>query len=249
MTDDIEKVRQLTREIDSRLSDGECELLYKLAKDVPGRQAIIQIGRWKGKSTVWLAKGTEDGQRNKVYSIGPHAGSNAHVSEDERNPYTAFLNNLNKARVQDTVVPLVTTSEEAAKRWHEKIGLLCFNASNDYEDVKHALLCWQRYLLPGARVTLHGCDQPGPARVLQEALGDCGNFIFIQSIDTTAVVAIDKCIHHWIIDSNEIGICKCCGRKRNFKRIRRESFTLEKSSRTGPAIGGEPNRVKSKKGK
>ncbi|GAH41399.1 unnamed protein product, partial [marine sediment metagenome] len=118
--------------IDGWLSDSEGELLYKLAKEVPSGQAIVELGSWKGKSTVWLAKGTEAGQRNEVYSIDPHSGTKAHVSEGEMNTYTAFLTNLTKAGGQATVVPLVTTSEKCARRWREGVGLLWVDASARY---------------------------------------------------------------------------------------------------------------------
>ncbi len=189
MTDDIEKVRQLTSEIDGWLSDSEGELLFKLAKNVPSGRAIVELGSWKGKSTVWLAKGTEAGQRNKVYSIDPHSRSKAHISERERNTYPAFLTNLNKAGVQNAVVPLVTTSGKAAKCWRKKVGLLWIDASHEYQDVKHDLLCWKRYLLPGAIVAFHDCDKPGPAQVVEEYLNHSSDFTIIQSVDTTVVAA------------------------------------------------------------
>jgi len=58
MNDELEEVRNLAREIDSWLSDSEGKLLNKLAKEVPSGQAIVELGSWKGKSTVWQAKGT-----------------------------------------------------------------------------------------------------------------------------------------------------------------------------------------------
>jgi len=189
MTDDIEKVRQVTSGIDGWLSDSEGELLYKLAKNVPIGQVIVELGSWKGKSTVWLAKGTEAGQGNKVYSIDPHSGSKAHISEGKRNTYLAFLTNLNKADVQATVIPLVTTSGKAAKRWQEKVGLLWIDASHEYQDVKHDLFSWKRHLLPGAIVALHDCDKPGPAQVVEEYFSHSGDFTIIQSVDTTVVAA------------------------------------------------------------
>ena len=146
MANDVEKVRRLTIEIDGWLSDSEGELLYELAKGVPSGQAIVEIGSWEGKSTVWLAKGTEAGQRNKVYSIDPHSGSKAHISEDGTNTYPAFINNLTKAGVQDIVVPLVKTSAEAVKRWREGIGLLWIDAMHEYEDVKRDFLSWEPHL-------------------------------------------------------------------------------------------------------
>ena len=222
MTNDIEKVRQVTSEIDGWLSDSEGELLYKLAKNIPSGQAIVEIGSWKGKSTVWLAKGTEAGQGNKVYSIDPHSRSKAHISEGERSTYPTFLTNLNKAGVQNTVVPLVTTSDKAARRWQEKVGLLWIDASHEYQDVKRDFLSWKRHLLPGAIVALHDCDQPGPAQVVEEYLRHSSDFTIMQYVDTTVVAAKEGCIHYWILDSKDVGRCKYCGKVRDFRKLRQE---------------------------
>jgi len=227
MTNDIEKVRQLTSKNEGCISDAEGELLYKLARDAPDGQVIVEIGRGKGKSTVWLAKGAEAGQKNKVYSIASHKGSQTHANANGENTNTEFITNLTKARVQDTVVSLNEASDEAARRWKEKIGLLWINASHEYEDVKRVLLSWQRHLLPNARVAIHGCDNSGPVRVIKEHLGELGDFTFEQSVESIIVVTVDKCIHYWIIDSDEIGICKYCGRKINFKRLSRETTETE----------------------
>ncbi len=234
MANEVESVRQLTSEIEGCISDAEGELLYRLAKDVPEGQAIVEVGRGKDKSTVWLVKGSEAGEKNKVYSIASHKGSLDHVKVDEENMHTEFIANLTKARVQDTVVSLHETSEEAARRWKEKIGLLWINTSHEYEDVKKVILSWQRHLYPNAIVAVHGCNQPGPSQVVNECLGNLGYFTFEQSVDTTMVVTVDKCIHYWIIDSHEIGICKYCGRKRNFRSLRIEDTKTEtKRSQAG----------------
>ena len=229
MANEVESVRQLTSEIEGCISDAEGELLYRLAKAVPEGQAIVEVGRGKGKSTVWLAKGSEAGDKNKVYSIASHKGSPDHVNVDEENMHTEFI--LTKARVQDTVVSLHETSEDAARTWKEKIGLLWINTSHEYEDVKKVILSWQRHLSPNAIVAVHGCNQPGPSQAVKECLGNLGYFTFEQSVDTTMVVTVDKCIHYWIINSLEIGICKYCGRKRNFKRLSREATETETKRR------------------
>ena len=231
MANEVESVRQLTSEIEGCISDAEGELLYRLAKDVPEGQVIVEVGRGKGKSIAWLAKGSEAGGQNKVYSIASHKRSADHVKVDVKNIHTEFIANLTKVRVQDTVVALHETSEEAARRWKEKIGLLWFNISREYEDIKKVILSWQRHLYPNAIVAVHGCNQPEPSQAVKECLGDIGYFTFKQSVDTTMVVTFDKCIHCWKIDSLEIGICKYCGRKRNFKRLGRETTETEAKRR------------------
>ena len=122
MANETESVRQLTSEIEGCISDAEGELLYRLAKDVPEGQAIVEVGRGKDKSTVWLAKGSEAGEKNKVYSIVSHKGSPDHVKVDEENMHTEFIAKLTKARVQDTVVSLHEASEEALRHAFERFG-------------------------------------------------------------------------------------------------------------------------------
>ena len=232
MANEVESVRRLTSEIEGCISDAEGELLYRLAKDVPAGQAIVEVGGGKGKSAVWLAKGSEAGEQNRVYSIASHEGSPDHVKVDEENMHTESIANLAKARVQDTVVSLYEAS--AARRWKGKIGLLWINTSHEYEDVKRVILLWQRHLSPDARIAIHGCDSSGPSRVVKECLGNLGYFTFEQSVDTTMVVMVDKCVHYWTIHSDEIGICRYCGRKRNFRGLRREDTETEtKRSQAG----------------
>jgi predicted O-methyltransferase YrrM len=52
----------------------EISLLYDVARRCVDKGVIIEIGSWKGKSTICLALGSKDGPRVKVYSIDPHTG-------------------------------------------------------------------------------------------------------------------------------------------------------------------------------
>jgi len=121
--------------------------------------------------------------------------------------------------------------ETMSRRCKEKVGLLWYNASCEYEDVRKALLSWQRHLSAEVMVVLQGYQQPGVARVIRECTGSYGNFVFIDSVGTIAVLAVDRCVHYWVIDCNEFGICKYCGRKRNFKRLSIEATETETKRR------------------
>jgi predicted O-methyltransferase YrrM len=158
---------------------------------VPKGQAIVEIGSWKGKSTLWLAKGAEVGHKNKVFAIDPHRGSRSHVSEGEEDTYPIFLVNLAKAKVKNRVVPLVMTSVEAARFQQWNVGLLWIDGSHEYEDVKHDFFVWKQYLSLGAVVALHDCDKPGPAYVAQEYLVNSDEFVITHHVDT--ILAARKC--------------------------------------------------------
>lgn len=180
----FDEVKELTGGIGGWLSEPEGEFLYSLAKQVPTAQAIVEIGSWKGKSTIWLAKGAEAGQRNKVYSIDLHSGSEAHVSEGEENTYQELLTNISRAKVEEIVVPLVATSYEVARSWKGKVGLLWIDASHEYEDVKRDFLSWKPHLASAAIVAFHDCDKPGPAEVFDEHVTCSGEFAMLTEVDT-----------------------------------------------------------------
>ena len=54
------------------LTPNEGRYLYKLAQLNHGKGAIVEIGIWKGKSTIWLAFGSMGAGGDKVYAIDPH---------------------------------------------------------------------------------------------------------------------------------------------------------------------------------
>lgn len=227
----IENVKQITSGIEDGISDAEGELLYNLAKNVPEGQVIVEIGRGKRVSTIWLAKGSAAGNMSKVYSIRSRSERPGDIEADEENTNAGFIVNLEKAGVQTIVNYSHTDSEDASRKWKEKVGLLYINTAHEYEHVKEAFLNWKRHLSPNARVVVYSSEQPGPSRVIKEYLGDLGNFTFEQRVGTSMVIRVDKCVHYWVIDSNEIGICKHCGRKRNFKRLGAEATETQNRRR------------------
>ncbi|CAN2039834.1 hypothetical protein GMMP15_1490018 [Candidatus Magnetomoraceae bacterium gMMP-15] len=110
------KLLDLIKKVDGWLTHKEGLFLYTLAKDNPLDGDIIEIGSWKGKSTICLSLGAkESSKNNKVYAIDPHTGSNEHKEYLGENiwTYEEFLNNIKMANIDDVVIPLVKTSEQA----------------------------------------------------------------------------------------------------------------------------------------
>lgn len=124
-----------------------------------------------------------------------------------------------------------TKNKLGSWRWKAKVGLLWYNASCEYEDVRKTLLSWQGRLSPGAKIVLRGYEQPGVARVIKEYIGAYGNLIFVDSVGIIAVLEVGGCVHYWVIDCKELGICKYCGKKRNFRWLRGESSEIETQRR------------------
>jgi len=74
----LKEIAQQTAAVEGWLARAEGKLLYRLAKRCTGRGVIVEIGSWKGKSTIWLASGSRAASRSKVHSIDPHTGSPQH---------------------------------------------------------------------------------------------------------------------------------------------------------------------------
>jgi len=179
----IRSIKQFVRGVKGWLSDQEGEFLYLLAKQVPQRQAMVEIGSWEGKSTIWLAKGSLAGNKNIVYAIDPHCRSEAHLSEGEANTEGIFRENIHKAGVNHIIVPLVKKSEEVARNWRKDVGLLWIDGSHEYEDVKRDFQLWEPHLSPLGFIAFHDRDHPGPLKVIREHILRSNRFFDITVCD------------------------------------------------------------------
>lgn len=57
--EEISQVNRVTRKIDGWLTELEGAALYHAAMYGPAEGKIVEIGSFKGKSTVWLASGSK----------------------------------------------------------------------------------------------------------------------------------------------------------------------------------------------
>ena len=111
-------------------------ILYSLAKRCNARGVIVEIGSWKGRSTVLLAKGSKAGQGVKIYAIDPHEGKAEDLRPVLTPTFEEFTKNIGNAQVEDIVVPIVKTSKEAANDFLEPCALISVDGSHEPDCVK-----------------------------------------------------------------------------------------------------------------
>src|SRR5919108_1710641 len=116
-------VKPLIADIPGWLTDEEGEALYDLARACTGRGAIVEIGSWKGKSTVCLGLGSQAGNSVPVYAIDPHA--------DYR--FGDFKTNVERAGIAELVRPIASLSQAAAAGFDQAIELLFVDGSHEYD--------------------------------------------------------------------------------------------------------------------
>jgi len=174
--------------VEGWLQEKEGEFLYRTAKNVSGEHAIVEIGSWKGKSTICLALGSKAGNKAKVYAVDPHTGS-TELKEIYGEIWTLedFKSNIRSAGCKDIVVPIVKTSEEAAEGWNKPIEFLFIDGAHEYELVKLDFELWHPHLIKGGVIAFHdttGDRLEGPKRVVEEFVFNSRNFRDIGFIDS-----------------------------------------------------------------
>jgi MMP 1-O-methyltransferase len=188
LEEEIKAVRLITGRLDGWLHPLEGEYLYKAARNCQGKGVIVEIGSWKGKSTIWLAKGSQAGNGVKVYAIDPHTGSpECRKQYEEVWTYPEFEHNIVEAGVQHIVIPLIKTSKEARQEWDGKpIELLWIDGAHEYEMVKEDFEVWSHYLVEGGIIAFHDTiGWRGPRRLVREEIYTSRNFADVRFIMTS----------------------------------------------------------------
>lgn len=183
--DEFREIVELVDQIDGWLAHSEGKYLYSIAKDGPGEGAIVEIGSFKGKSTIWLAAGSGAGKREKVYTIDPHDGGPDLRERGDFWTLPELIQNLRKAKLLGGVVPLVATSEEMAREWDRPVRFLWIDGAHSYEMVTLDYAVWEPHLIEGGVVAVHDTTEwAGPKKFADTYLYKSNKFINVGFIST-----------------------------------------------------------------
>jgi MMP 1-O-methyltransferase len=161
MSDFEAKVKPLIADIPGWLTDEEGEALYELARACSGDGVIVEIGSWKGKSTVCLGLGSQAGRSVPIYAIDPHA--------DYR--FGDFKTNVERAGIAELVRPIASLSQPAADGFDEPIELLFVDGSHEYDLVLEDFEKWVPKVVEGGWVAFHDTTwTKGPRKVVGAAV-------------------------------------------------------------------------------
>lgn len=155
--------------VEGQILRREAVLLYKLASQVRNG-CIVEIGSYRGKSTVTLALGTRAGHQVPVYAIEPHEEFvgvlGGRFGAADR---VAFFRNMSQAECLQTVRLINLASTAVAKGWDQPIGLLFIDGDHRYEGVKSDFEGFAPWVCEGGIVAFHDSDL-APGRVAGEAV-------------------------------------------------------------------------------
>lgn len=206
------EILQFISHIDGWLSMHEGFFLYEAVKNRKGKGEVVEIGSWKGKSTICLAAGLRSLKKGKLFAIDPHKGQytkNNHIGKKSPT-FKKFQENVRKAGLLSFVNPIIATSQKAAKDWEKPIRLLFIDGLHDYKNTKLDFSSWSPFLKTNGIVALHDafCGHDGPERVVQEELlssdlwsniGVVGSIIFAEKKKATTFIEQCNLFRHRLL--------------------------------------------------
>jgi predicted O-methyltransferase YrrM len=156
------------------LTPAEARFLGLAAACTPAAGAIVEIGSFKGKSTVVLATVAQYYGLGSVTAIDPHTFDNPELAEHRAAPgassYDAFLHNIRSAGVADSVEVDRAHSTDVAPRWARPIRFLWIDGNHTWAGARADFDGFMPHLVPGGVVAFHDALHlfPGPIRVFVE---------------------------------------------------------------------------------
>jgi predicted O-methyltransferase YrrM len=173
---------ELRRRLDALpgwLSYEEGELLYDLARGCSGRGAIVEIGSWRGKSTVCLGLGSQAGSKVKVYAVDRHTDGT----------FPDWQENVRAAGVEELVTPIKGLSQEVAADFDEPIELLFIDGAHTYDLVRQDFDRWVPKVVEGGVVAMHDTTAfPGVKQVAEESMYRARDFKGVRFVFSSTTV-------------------------------------------------------------
>ena len=164
------EINKIVETVEGWLNPPVVFLLYKLASRLPSRAKIVEIGSWKGKSTVLLQLSNE---KADIYAIDPHKGSHEHKELFGKvDTYAEFMSNIKLHCNPEKIKVLRKFSREAALDVPDGIDFLWIDGSHDYKDVRSDFELYFPKLKPGGWVAMHDYKWQGVKKFTWEILAN-----------------------------------------------------------------------------
>jgi predicted O-methyltransferase YrrM len=158
---------ELLRNVKGFLDEEEGRRLYEIALEASRSGPCLEIGSYCGKSTIYL--GTACKENNGIlFSIDHHRGSEEQqpgeeyfdpdlfdTQTDRVDTFKEFRRTLEKSGLEDTVVPIVSPSDVAARLWATPLSMVFIDGGHTYEAVSTDYNCWGGHIIPNGYLLIH----------------------------------------------------------------------------------------------
>ncbi len=196
---------KLLKDVKGFLDADEGMCLYETALEAGMLGPCLEIGGYCGKSTIYIGTACRE-KGDILFSIDHHRGSEEQQHGEEYfdpelvdrqtgrvDTFREFRKTLEKAGLEDTVVPIVCRSEIVARSWATPLSLVFIDGGHSYEAAHTDYKCWAGHIMPGGYLLIHDIFKDpekggqAPYRVYKLALKS-GLFRELRLIKTLGVL-------------------------------------------------------------
>lgn len=189
----VENLLKEVSDVEGYLAPDEMRFLALIAACPTANGEILEIGSFKGKSTIILAKAAALTKNSKIHAVDPMTAP-SETDPDLRGDASSladFQKNIEAHKVAENVEFHQTFSYELAKTWEKPIRLLWIDGDHTYAGTKLDFEGFVSHLTDGAIVAIHDVlhEFEGGIRVFMEdvllspnfgACGFCGSIAWAQ---------------------------------------------------------------------
>ena len=155
------------------LPDHEGQQLYEWGKQAASIGPILEIGSYCGRSTLWLGQAAK-AHDTVVFALDHHRGSEEHQPGESHHDealinttgqfdsFGEFRRNVAAADLEDTVIPIVASSEMVGPYWQSGLGMVFIDGGHSLDAALTDYRAWAPQVLPGGILAIHDVF-PDPA--------------------------------------------------------------------------------------
>ena len=193
-------------EIKGFMPNHEGEALMSWAKTFSKIGPLLEVGNFCGKSSIYLGLAAKE-QNQVVFTIDHHKGSEEHQLNEEYfdpeiydeslnsvNTFPLFLKNIRIFDLEDSVIPIVSSSARVAKGWNKNLGMVFIDGSHSLESATLDYESWGSHIKNGGALVIHDIfEDPNlggqaPYEIYKRALND--GYKLYERVDT--IVCLTK---------------------------------------------------------
>ena len=145
--------------VDGWMTDDQARRLFDAAASTRAGDRIVEIGSFRGRSTIVLASAAPDGV--EVVAIDPHAGNDRGPEEIEgfedeaADDHQIFMANLAAAGVTERVRHLRTFSDTAHRDVAGEIAVLYVDGAHRFAPARADIRTWGARVCDGGTMLIH----------------------------------------------------------------------------------------------
>lgn len=146
-------------DVEGWMTDGQARLLWQGAGRVAPGGRIVEIGSFRGRSTIVLGRSADPDV--ELVAIDPHAGNDRGPQEidgfvdEAAEDHEVFNRNLEKAGVRDRVTHVRAFSDAAHPQVGDPIDLLYIDGAHRYAPARADIRDWGARVADGGTLLIH----------------------------------------------------------------------------------------------